>query len=90
MQPISSSGTTEKSSARKTLTRTRTKSQPREIAPSLRLEVKHLEQSNAGEDLQEKIATAAYFRAQERGFAPGYELDDWLTAEQQVRATFTP
>ena len=27
------------------------------------------------------IATAAYFKAEARGFAPGKELDDWLEAE---------
>jgi len=32
------------------------------------------------------IAKAAYFRAQERGFAPGHELEDWLAAEREVYA----
>ena len=27
------------------------------------------------------IATAAYYKAEARGFAPGQELDDWLGAE---------
>jgi len=30
------------------------------------------------------IAEAAFFIAQERGFAPGQELDDWLAAEREV------
>lgn len=30
------------------------------------------------------IATAAYFRAQQRGFEPGHELEDWLAAENDV------
>jgi Protein of unknown function (DUF2934) len=30
------------------------------------------------------IATAAYYRAQRRGFLPGYELEDWLAAEREV------
>jgi hypothetical protein len=30
------------------------------------------------------IAQAAFFMAQERGFAPGHELDDWLAAEREV------
>ena len=33
---------------------------------------------------QAVIAKAAYFRAQQRGFAPGHELEDWLAAEQEV------
>ena len=31
-----------------------------------------------------KIATAAYYRAEQRGFAPGNELADWLAAEREV------
>jgi hypothetical protein len=30
------------------------------------------------------IAKGAYFRAEQRGFAPGHEVDDWLAAEEQV------
>ena len=30
------------------------------------------------------IASAAYFRAQKRGFEPGRELDDWLGAEAEI------
>lgn len=32
-------------------------------------------------DVQACIATAAYYRAQERGFEPGREMEDWLAAE---------
>jgi hypothetical protein len=42
--------------------------------------------SDTGIDLTSMIATAAYFRAAQRGFEPGHELDDWLQAEQQVRS----
>ena len=38
------------------------------------------------DDLQSMIAMAAYFRAKERNFAPGHELEDWLEAETQIRA----
>lgn len=37
-----------------------------------------------GEDRYRMIAEAAYFRAEQRGFAPGYELADWLAAEIDV------
>ena len=30
------------------------------------------------------IAEAAYFRAERRGFEPGYELEDWLGAEAEL------
>jgi hypothetical protein len=33
------------------------------------------------------VAKAAYFRAERRGFAAGHELEDWLAAEAEVRAT---
>jgi hypothetical protein len=32
------------------------------------------------------IATAAYLRALDRGFAPGHEMEDWLAAEAEVDA----
>ncbi|MGH8301737.1 MAG: DUF2934 domain-containing protein [Steroidobacteraceae bacterium] len=35
------------------------------------------------------IARAAYLLAEARGFAPGYELDDWLAAEQELDALET-
>jgi hypothetical protein len=32
------------------------------------------------------IAERAYFKAERRGFTPGYELDDWLAAEREIGA----
>ena len=32
----------------------------------------------------ERIALAAYFLAEHRGFAPNHELDDWLAAERSL------
>jgi hypothetical protein len=44
------------------------------------------EVQSAGEsgDRREAIARAAYYRAEQRGFAPGYELEDWLEAERAL------
>lgn len=36
------------------------------------------------EERQRWIATAAYHRAEKRGFAPGYEVQDWLDAEAEI------
>jgi hypothetical protein len=36
------------------------------------------------------VRTAAYYRAERRGFAPGYEWDDWLAAEAEVSAPGGP
>ena len=33
-----------------------------------------------------RIAEAAYRRAQQRNFAPGHDLEDWLEAEKEVDA----
>jgi hypothetical protein len=35
------------------------------------------------------IAEAAYYRAERRGFTPGYELRDWLEARDQIDAALT-
>lgn len=37
-------------------------------------------------DMGSMIATAAYYLAEERNFAPGHEVDDWLEAERRMRS----
>ncbi len=34
--------------------------------------------------LKKMVAEAAYYRAEKRGFAPGYEFMDWLEAEKEI------
>jgi hypothetical protein len=41
----------------------------------------------AGDEIQESIAKAAYYRAQERGFEPGEEMNDWLIAEAEIKGS---
>ena len=36
------------------------------------------------EDRQQMIATAAYYRAEKRGFNGGDEIQDWLEAESEL------
>jgi hypothetical protein len=36
------------------------------------------------EEIRRLIAEAAYYRAKERGFEPGHELQDWIEAESEV------
>jgi hypothetical protein len=36
------------------------------------------------ESREARIAEAAYWRAERRGFAPGQEVDDWLNAERDI------
>ena len=37
-------------------------------------------------DREARIAELAYLRAEQRGFASGFEVDDWLAAEKEVDA----
>ena len=41
-------------------------------------------------DHQAKVALAAYFIAEKRGFEPGHELEDWLAAEAEIERAEPP
>jgi hypothetical protein len=41
--------------------------------------------SPRGADHQLRIAEVAYYNAQQRGFAPGHDWEDWFAAEREVR-----
>ena len=36
------------------------------------------------DEFREMVAKSAYYRSEKRGFEDGYELDDWLEAEQEI------
>ncbi len=36
------------------------------------------------DEFRKLVAKNAYYRAEKRGFEDGYELEDWLEAEQEV------
>jgi hypothetical protein len=38
----------------------------------------------SNEERHQLISEAAYYRAEQRSFEPGHELEDWLTAETDV------
>lgn len=44
----------------------------------------------AAPELAAMIAERAYFRSEQRGFAPGHEIEDWLAAEAELNATAKP
>ena len=48
----------------------------------------HRARAGAGRptDLEDRIRTRAYQLYMERNADPGHDLDDWLRAEQEVRA----
>jgi hypothetical protein len=39
-------------------------------------------------NLEDEIRRLAYLMAERRGFEPGHEADDWLTAEREVRQRY--
>ena len=39
---------------------------------------------------EDMVRTAAYYRAERRGFAPGFEWEDWLAAEAELAALADP
>jgi len=36
-------------------------------------------------EIRQLIEEAAYYKAKQRGFEPGHELEDWIAAEAEVR-----
>jgi hypothetical protein len=40
--------------------------------------------SPSGTDRQVRIAKVAYYKAQQRGFTPGHDWEDWFAAEREV------
>ncbi len=36
------------------------------------------------DSFQELVAESAYYKAEKRNFAAGYEAEDWLEAEQEI------
>lgn len=44
----------------------------------------------AASDFTALIAERAYFKAEQRGFAPGHELEDWLAAERELETVAAP
>ena len=59
----------------------------KEPAPAAALTDTQLERREIpsfSESREARIAEAAYWRAERRGFTSGQELDDWLAAEKEV------
>lgn len=43
-----------------------------------------IEAFSGNDNREELIATAAYYRAEQRGFVEGGEVEDWLAAEDEI------
>lgn len=57
---------------------------PREPTEVTATRLKRREIPSFSESREARIAEAAYWRAERRGFTAGQELDDWLAAEREV------
>ena len=44
-----------------------------------------LQPSDKDKDQLSNISESAYYKAESRGFSPGYELDDWLAAKAEEK-----
>jgi hypothetical protein len=72
------------------------KAAPAESKPAKKVTAKETKTSESKNDSMtispehryHMIATAAYFKAQQRGFAAGYHVQDWITAEKEIDAKF--
>jgi len=40
------------------------------------------------DNFREMVAELAYLKAEKRGFAAGYDMDDWLEAEQEISSRY--
>jgi hypothetical protein len=70
--------TAERRAAPKTASRTPAAAQPSGFTGEGRADI-------SVEEMRKLISEAAYYRAKQRGFAPGHELEDWIQAEAEVK-----
>ncbi|HKR34977.1 MAG TPA: DUF2934 domain-containing protein [Steroidobacteraceae bacterium] len=61
-----------------------TQQQPPEPTEVTAAHLERREIPSFSESREARIAEAAYWRAERRGFVAGQELDDWLAAEKEV------
>jgi hypothetical protein len=55
------------------------------VKPAAQSFASHARADISPDELRKLIAEAAYYRAKKRGFAPGYEVEDWVQAEAEVK-----
>ena len=89
MQSIGSTEVKVKPNGTKAGPKKKAKRQSGEPKETLHLKAKSASPAPAPHELNGMIATAAYFCAEQRRFEPGHELEDWLAAERQIKATLS-
>lgn len=79
---------------RKTAAKTAAKTAVKKVAPAKTAAARRPPKAapSVPPDRESMVRMAAYLRAERRGFAPGYEIADWLAAEAEVneRCQATP
>jgi len=85
--PAASKATATKPAATPKATAAKQPAAPRSAAPVVEPQATT---KPGGADRAELVRMAAYFRAERRGFAPGYEVEDWLAAEAEVTEKHGP
>lgn len=61
-----------------------TTTKKRAAKPRVRKPATVVSKAATGADVAKMIAEAAYYKAQARGFAPGHDESDWLSAERDI------
>ena len=82
-QPRAGSNRTKKTAAPATQQTSSSDTQSTQIGVTA-TQLERREIPSFSENREQRIAEAAYWRAERRGFGAGQELDDWLAAEKEV------
>lgn len=100
MNVTTSKGDTTTPTVKKTTTRKKStaprkaaakKAASQSSAPSSRADKPSASPVNiSAEERWRMVATAAYHRAEKRGFAPGHEEEDWQAAEKDIDTVLKP
>ena len=82
--PTRPAGSTPGGNARRNGSSSRPQGTPIGTPPPVSNTVHHIPSDGDREARRRRVAEAAYYRAERRGFAPGGEMSDWLEAEKEV------
>lgn len=63
--------------AKPSRTATKSRKTPSALPGEARVEI-------TADELRKLVSEAAYYRAKQRGFAPGHEVEDWVQAEAEI------
>lgn len=67
---------------------TEVKTEPRKVARKPEIVKSEPRANLVPINLEEEIRRFAYLLAERRGFQPGHEAEDWLTAENEIRQRY--